>query len=170
MARNAAKRKSRDRKPDEGYQAASIYSIGYEGKSIHLFIDMLKQSGVERLIDLRETPFSRKPGFSKRALESNLLSAGIGYFSIPELGTNKQSRKRYKEDGNIFALLEEFQSRLEQNFNQYEYLKSLAIAQTSSIMCFEEDPKLCHRQIIENELESDGFKVIHLCNGQQKRS
>jgi uncharacterized protein (DUF488 family) len=147
-----------------------IFSIGYEGLHIDIFIEKLKQNGIERLIDIRQIPLSRKPGFSKKALQNELLEAGIGYFSIPELGTDKRSRERYRENGKIGALLEDFRSRLEENFERYEYLKSLAQARTSSIMCFEEDSKLCHRQIIETKLESDGFKVIHLWNGQGKRS
>ena len=39
-----------------------IFSIGYEGKSLDAFIALLKAAGIERLIDVRDAPFSRKPG------------------------------------------------------------------------------------------------------------
>jgi uncharacterized protein (DUF488 family) len=76
---------------------------------------------------VRRAPYSRKPGFSKKALESILLSAGIGYVGIPELGTER------------------------------------------AIICHEADPRHCHRQFIEERLEYDGFRIIHLDDSGQVR-
>lgn len=42
-----------------------LLTIGYEGRKIDEFIERLKEFNISRLIDVREIPFSRKPGFSK---------------------------------------------------------------------------------------------------------
>ena len=140
----------------------NIFSIGYEGKPIGAFIDMLKQAGVVRLIDVRQAPYSRKPGFSKNALETNLFNGGIEYVGIPELGTDKASRDAHKTNDDIAPILNEYKIKFENNLLHYERLKTLAQEKPSAIMCFEQDHRQCHRQIIEEHLISDGFSVVHL--------
>jgi uncharacterized protein (DUF488 family) len=55
----------------------NLFTIGYEGcKAADLF-STLRASGVTLLIDIRDIPISRKPGFSKTALSEGLFSAGI---------------------------------------------------------------------------------------------
>ncbi len=145
-----------------------IFSIGYEGKSLDAFLAILRQNGVKRLIDVRDAPFSRKPGFSKKPLEQALKAASIEYVGIPELGTDKSSRDSHKTDKSIEPVLQEYRLKLEKNIAHYERLKRLARERPSAIMCFEADFRRCHRQVIEEKLAQDGFRVIHLGgDGQQ---
>lgn len=44
-----------------------LYTIGYEGRSLPQFIGLLKERGVQRLLDVRERPLSRRKGFSGTA-------------------------------------------------------------------------------------------------------
>ena len=44
-----------------------IFTIGYEGATVAEFLAALKEAGVERVIDVRALPLSRRPGFSKIA-------------------------------------------------------------------------------------------------------
>lgn len=139
-----------------------IFSIGYEGKPIDTFIGILKEAGVERLIDVREAPYSRKPGFSKEALEKELQAAGIAYLGIPELGTDKESRDRHKADEGMDGVLQDYRVKFGKNIELYNILKKLARTKVSAIMCYEQDHRQCHRQVIEERMEADGFRVIHL--------
>ncbi len=146
-----------------------VFSIGYEGKSLMSFIEILLENNIAQLIDIRENPISRKPGFSKKALRKALSEAGISYKNIKDLGTDKLSRDRYKETGNIKELLKIYEKQLVKKEDYYEILKTLVNFRPSAIMCFEDDHKKCHRQSIEYKLVNDGFRVEHLCNGKQKR-
>ena len=139
-----------------------IFSIGYEGKTMEEFIGILKKAGVQLLIDVRDAPFSRKPGFSKKPLEASLQDAGIEYVGIPELGTDKSSRDAHKTDDNIAPILKEYQLKFERNIAHYDHLKTLAQEKVSAIMCFEQDHRQCHRQVIEDRLMADGFNIIYL--------
>jgi uncharacterized protein (DUF488 family) len=56
-----------------------LLTIGYEGRTIEEFVGELLAGSVETLIDVRELPLSRKRGFSKRALSTELAAAGIEY-------------------------------------------------------------------------------------------
>jgi len=146
-----------------------IFSIGYEGKSLEAFIALLKGALVERLIDVRDAPFSRKPGFSKAPLEQALKAAGIEYFGAPELGTDKASRDKHKDDGSPDVILQEYRRKLEKNLALLEILKNMARARVSAIMCYEADFRQCHRQVILERMETDGFRVVHLGDKPQTR-
>lgn len=60
----------------------TLFTIGYEGtKPSDLFVS-LKESGVSLLIDVRDVPLSRKPGFSKTSLAQGLEEAGMQYLHL----------------------------------------------------------------------------------------
>ena len=63
-----------------------IYSVGYEGLTVAGLIERLQQSRVEELVDVRASPYSRRPGFSKKRLAESLSAAGITYRHEPLLG------------------------------------------------------------------------------------
>ena len=54
-----------------------IFTIGYESTTMDEFLAALKGAGVERLIDVRALPLSRRPGFSKSPLRAALEEVGI---------------------------------------------------------------------------------------------
>ena len=45
-----------------------LATIGYEGAALEDFLATLAAARVTTLLDIREAPVSRRPGFSKRAL------------------------------------------------------------------------------------------------------
>lgn len=65
----------------------TIYTIGYEATTMADFIATLHAAGIERVIDVRALPLSRRPGFSKTALAAELRSNGIDYSHLKALGT-----------------------------------------------------------------------------------
>ncbi|HEY0721842.1 MAG TPA: DUF488 domain-containing protein, partial [Gammaproteobacteria bacterium] len=77
----------------------TIYTIGYEGLDIDGFISVLEEHGIDTVIDVRELPLSRKPGFAKKSLANHLQLSGVEYIHIGELGCPKPVRDRYREDG-----------------------------------------------------------------------
>jgi uncharacterized protein (DUF488 family) len=46
----------------------ALFTIGYEGAALDDFLATLKAARVSTLLDIREAPVSRRPGFSKREL------------------------------------------------------------------------------------------------------
>ena len=53
-----------------------IFTIGYEGTTVPEFIAVLQKASVERVIDVRALPLSRRPGFSKSAHEPRSSKPG----------------------------------------------------------------------------------------------
>ena len=54
-----------------------LFTVGYEGRALDELITELVDAGVERLIDVRELPLSRRRGFSKTPLSEALQAVGI---------------------------------------------------------------------------------------------
>jgi uncharacterized protein (DUF488 family) len=44
---------------------ATLFTIGYEGKTVDEFLAEVAAAGVERVIDVRAVAASRRPGFSR---------------------------------------------------------------------------------------------------------
>lgn len=60
-----------------------IYTIGYIGRSISQFIELLQKYKIEFLIDVRSRPYSRaNPQFSKDALERALSENNVRYVYV----------------------------------------------------------------------------------------
>lgn len=71
-----------------------LYTVGYEGRSIGEFLELLKSHGVEHLVDVRDAPISRKPGFAKTSLSAALAAVSIRYTHARALGCPKPIRAR----------------------------------------------------------------------------
>ena len=76
-----------------------IFTIGYEGATVGEFLAALQDAGVERVIDVRALPLSRRPGFSKSPLGAALEEAGIDYVHLKALGTPPMAERRRGQGG-----------------------------------------------------------------------
>ena len=123
-----------------------IFTIGYEGATQEEIVAALQKAGVERVIDVRAVPLSRKPGFSKNVLAAGLREAGIDYVHLKALGTPAEGREaarkgRFGEMERIYAA----QLETPEAGAQAAQLIALAEEKPSALLCFERDPARCHR-------------------------
>jgi len=141
-----------------------VYTIGYEGYAIENFIKKLKDSNIQQLIDVREIALSRKNGFSKSILASELKKNGIIYKHLPELGSPKDIRHQLHQNWEYEKFFNEYQKHIhdEDVMQNISIIEGLAKRRKTILMCFEKDFKKCHRSIIEEELKRKGWKVNHL--------
>jgi hypothetical protein len=80
-----------------GEQLLWVGSIGYEHYRVNTdFAAQLSRMGVERLIDVRQLPISRRRGYAKTALGAALAAEGIEYVHMRGLGNPKPTRDLYK--------------------------------------------------------------------------
>lgn len=141
----------------------TFFTIGYEGKKLNEFIDVLKGNRVSRLIDVREIPLSRKKGFSKGALSGVLESNGIQYIHIKELGSPKKIRDQYKQNQDVVWFMKKYRDYLDNLNGPFTRAKKFAEQEGTCLMCFERDFTLCHRSIIADKInEEAGSRPIHL--------
>jgi len=130
-----------------------IFTIGYEGKSIESFINDLIRNNIRALCDVRKTPISRKFGFSKSRLKHISNTAGIEYFHIPELGIQSGERKSLSTMEDYQRLFKDYKKSLPTRILFIEHIYSLLQSHKRiALMCYELDPKMCHRHIIKDYL------------------
>jgi uncharacterized protein (DUF488 family) len=139
-----------------------IYTIGYEATTMTDFLAALTAAGVVQVIDVRALPLSRRPGFSKTSLAASLAAAGIGYVHLRALGTPKRGRDAAKK-GDVATLEAVYAEQLELPEAQAQAAQMLALAgeRPSALLCFERDPRHCHRTLLL-AAEADGAEVIDL--------
>src|SRR5216683_1962332 len=70
-----------------------LFTIGYEKARLADVVGTLAASGVATLIDVRDRPISRWPGFSKSQLAAAVEAAGIRYLHLRGLGTPPEGRE-----------------------------------------------------------------------------
>ena len=140
----------------------TIYSIGYEGKSSEEFFIILKNNNIRHLIDIRETPYSNKPSFSKKELMKLSKKCDIEYYVIRELGSPKYLRRKIMKNKDMKNYFKEYKKYLLIQKRLVELLVNIALQKNSAIMCFEKNWRFCHRCIIEEELKKYGFIIKHL--------
>ena len=139
-----------------------IFTIGYEGATVGEFLATLQQAGVERVIDVRALPLSRRPGFSKSPLRAALEEAGIEYVHLKALGTPAEGRAaaragRHADLERIYA----GQLELPEAIAQGAQMIALAEEKPSALLCFEREPAHCHRTLLLDAVAPD-VEVTHL--------
>jgi adenylate kinase family enzyme len=142
-----------------------LMTVGYEGTTSKLFFELLRQNNVEALIDVRELPLSRKPGFSKSALERRAQEEGVRYVHMVALGCPRAVRHEYRDDHDWDHYKSAYEAYLATQSRAVGDLTELAQRQRCCLMCFEANPHLCHRSIVADRVQTSvtgGLVVVHL--------
>ena len=139
-----------------------VWLVGYEGHSPESLMLRLRAAKIQRLIDIRELPLSRKPGFSKSALALGLASAGIAYTHLKALGTPRAVRHAFKADHDETAFRKGYLAHVKANEAAVAELEALASGERCALMCVEKDPTLCHRTLLGEVLAKRGWRVEEL--------
>ena len=143
-----------------------IYTIGYQGMSIDDFIKTLQKNEISLIIDIREKPFSRIKDFSRKNLKGHLASSNIEYIHLVELGSPRNLRDKVKSDRDYDYFFEHYKIYLNTQSETLAQLYNLVIYKTVCLLCLENDPRTCHRNIVAKALV--GYKndspEIHIIN------
>jgi uncharacterized protein (DUF488 family) len=137
-----------------------IFTIGYEGTTVPEFVAALQKAGVERVIDVRAIPNSRRPGFSKTPLRNTLAEEGIDYVHLRALGTPADGRAaaRAGRDADLKRIYAG-QLELPEAIAQSAQMLDLAAEKASALLCYERDPAHCHRTLLIEAIARDAEVV-----------
>ena len=126
----------------------TIYSVGYEGLTLEQFLRKLDINHVTTVVDVRMTAASRKPGFSKRKLQSALFGVGIAYVHEPELGNPPENRENFRT-GDRKLGRKRMRARLENGSREaLRRVVELSKSENVALLCVERFAVSCHRQVI----------------------
>ena len=142
----------------------TLYTIGYEGKTLDEFLGELQEAKVELLIDVRAVAASRRPGFSKTALSGALAQRGIDYLHLRPLGTPAAGRQAARA-GRTAEMRAIYADQLETPEAELAMVRALAEAggRRAALLCFEREAGGCHRSMLaERMLDREPFDVVDL--------
>lgn len=136
--------------------AVWVGSVGYEHHKLNDgFAEHLRRAGVERLVDVREAPISRRRGYAKTALSDALGRVGIEYVHLRALGNPKPYRDLFKA-GQVSEGRRLYERLLrEERHDALQELAGLLHDKRTALMCVEHDRKSCHRAVILDALHDD---------------
>jgi uncharacterized protein (DUF488 family) len=142
----------------------TLFTIGYEKARLADVVAALAEAGVRTLIDVRDRPISRRPGFSKNQLAAGLGEAGIRYVGLKALGTPPEGREanRRRQWDRFWQIVDD---KLAAEEARHALVEAAAIAgdSPSALLCYEADWHCCHRRRVAEILAArHGFAVHHL--------
>jgi uncharacterized protein (DUF488 family) len=126
-----------------------IFTIGHSTRSVDELIALLREAGVDFLVDVRTVPRSRfNPQFNAGAMPAPLAEVGIGYRHMAVLGGLRHRPKGAGPSPNGGWRNEAFQA-----YADYAL---------TAVMCAEAVWWRCHRRIIADYLLVGGVEVRHI--------
>ena len=140
----------------------SIYTVGYGNRTVPEVLALVKRCGVECLVDVRTSPYSRfKPEYSREALENAVTQGGLRYVFLGDLLGGRPEDLDCYENGRVDY------ERLRQKEFYRKGIDRLRRARDQgvrlAVMCSELRPEECHRsKLIAASLTDLGIPVIHI--------
>lgn len=125
-----------------------LFTIGYENLDIEKFFSILLLKDIELLIDIRELPISRKPGFSKNKLIGYCDKYKILYLHEQSLGCPKPIRHDFRKDKDWERYTLRYSAYLATQIGSVSNISRIIRSSRCCLMCFEEDYYRCHRSIV----------------------
>lgn len=140
----------------------TVFTVGHSTRSLEEFLGLLRAHGVERVVDVRTVPRSRRhPHFAREALVESLPAAGIGYEWQPALG----GLRRPRPDSPNGAWRNDSFRGFADHMQTPEFAAALDAVVAAAreervvVMCSEAVPWRCHRSLIGDALLARGIVV-----------
>jgi uncharacterized protein (DUF488 family) len=147
-----------------------LYTIGHGNRKSEDFLALLKEFGIEYLIDVRSQPYSKfNPQYNQNDLKFFLERNGIKYvFMGDNIGGRPKDTSCYDSEGKV-----DYEAVKTKEFfiNGIERLKTAYNKDINVvIMCSESKPCECHRsKLIGRVLNTDNIILKHIDeNGKVK--
>lgn len=138
-----SQRKKLDKKPTV---KPAVFTAGYEGVTVDGFLNSLLRAGIQRIVDVRNNPVSRRYGFHKSTLNRLAGNVGIEYAHVPELGIQSENRQELETQADYDALFNVYRAKtLKREGGAIQRVAKLVEEKPSVLVCMEANPCQCHR-------------------------
>jgi uncharacterized protein (DUF488 family) len=140
----------------------SIFTIGHSNHTVETFLNLLTDSRIEVVVDVRSAPYSSySPHFNAENVRKALESREIEYLFLGDvLGGKPQGEGFLDADGCVLYDHVAETSKFQQGIRQLiDRIQTHRVA----LLCAEEDPTNCHRRLlIGRVLGERGVKLLHI--------
>lgn len=140
----------------------SVFTIGHSNHRLEKFLGLLEEHGIEVLVDVRSHPASKyAPHFNKAGIRDAATGRGVRYLFLGgELGGRPEDDEFYDESGQVDYGLVARSGTFREGLSR---VKDGARRFRVALMCSEEDPTGCHRELLVGRtLREEGVEVRHI--------
>lgn len=132
---------------------STIFTIGFTRKTAEEFFRLLREAGVQKVIDVRENRVGQLAGFAKYPDIAFFLDRmlGIRYLHEPLLAPSSEIRQAYRKTKDWLEYEKAFVKLMEQR----KILESISPTQFEgnvALLCSEAGPEKCHRRLVAEHL------------------
>lgn len=146
------------------FDQRALFTIGYEGKTLEEYLNLLIINDIHVLCDVRKHAYSQKFGFTKSTLMNACQNIDIEYIHMPELGIESGKRTNLNSQADYDLLFDEYErDTLPRGQKWIDEIDDLIHNQLRvALTCFEKNPFQCHRTRVARALTRhsqviDGF-------------
>jgi uncharacterized protein (DUF488 family) len=144
----------------------TLYTIGYTKKSLERFVALLREAGVDAVVDVRRFNTSQLAGWAKRDDLSFLLreAFGIAYLHLPALAPTPEMLKTLRASRDWPAYDTAFRALMAESRMVEQAAPVLAGFRRPCLLCAEPTPEECHRRLLAEAFQAamPGLAVQHL--------
>ncbi len=144
-----------------------IYTIGFTKKNAQTFFELLRQNGVQRLVDIRLKPSGQLSGFAKKEdlpYFLDRLANRCTYVHMPELAPSEEILTTYRATKDWSRYAAQFQALMDQRRIPDTLERASFEKQASCLLCSEDIPQQCHRRLVAERLAEhwQDVEIVHL--------
>ena len=142
-----------------------LFTIGFTQKSAERFFEMLRDSNVKRVVDVRLNNVSQLAGFAKKNDLIYFLQniCGMDYIHLPTLAPTKEMLDRYKKKRGSWEDYENSFINLMEERRIEDKIKP-EMLEDACLLCSEDKPHHCHRRLVAEYLREHwgNVEIQHL--------
>ena len=142
-----------------------IFTIGHSDRSIEGLMELLEESSVKMVVDVRSNPASgRFPHFERAQLASSLDAYGIAYRWFRSLGGRRNGAPEDAMHTALTADMAAYATYMNTALFQEAVSELIGVGASTvtAILCAEKDPRRCHRNFLADKLHTMGVRVVHI--------
>jgi uncharacterized protein (DUF488 family) len=152
-----------------------LCTVGFAGKTAQEFFALLKEAGVERLIDIRQNRGGQLSGYAKHPDLAYFLQeiARITYVHEPLLAPTPELLKSYRKTKDWLGYETCF-FKLMKDRDVPETLDTSSWSSSCVLLCSEAGPEKCHRRLVADLVaarwrgQGHEVEIRHLVSTQAK--
>lgn len=143
-----------------------LHTIGYEGKSVEKFFELIKSNHIDCLVDIRIYPNSADAGFASQRNLPYLLRevADCEYRYMKNLAPTELILNDYHKNPDKKLYVERFTKLMDERDIPNSLDRSFFEENTCCLLCFEASHSYCHRTLVAKRIRSlwNGLKIVNL--------
>jgi uncharacterized protein (DUF488 family) len=143
-----------------------IYTIGFTKKTAGQFFQLLKENGIECVVDIRLHPDGQLSGFSKKGDLAYFLKELLAcdYRHLPVLAPSEEVLNAYRKDHDWPRYEEAFEALMTERGIPQALDQALFQDKVCCLLCSEDKPDHCHRRLVAERLAQrwKDVEIIHL--------